>query len=311
VAEDYDAVIVGAGTAGLTAGMYAARQGMKTVVLEQMMAGAGIINVEKIENYPGFPRGISGAELGPLIQEQAMNAGANIILEEATGVVLDEPYRVVTTAFGESYRAKAVIIAAGSNSKSLGIPGEEEMLGSGVSHCATCDGPLFHGEVVCVVGGGDSAADEAITLTEYVDRVVIFHRGERLDAQKVLQDRVFSNPKIEMVFNTQVESIVGDGLVTGVQVRNVITNLPERVSLAGVFVYVGLEPNSEVVRGLVKLDRAGHIPVGLWMDTEVPGVYAAGDIRQNSASQIASSAGDGATAAIGAFRYIAGRQWPR
>ena len=202
-------------------------------------------------------------------------------------------------------------MAAGSSFRQLGIPGEEELLGSGVSHCATCDGPLFQGEVVCVVGGGDSAADEAVTLAGYVERVVVFHRGERLDAQKVLQDRLLSTPRVEMVFNTQVESIMGEGLVTGVQVRNIITNLPERVSLAGVFVYVGLEPNSEVVRGLVKLDQAGHIPVGLWMETEVPGLYAAGDIRQHSASQLASSAGDGATAAIGAHRYISSRQWSR
>lgn len=309
MAVDCDVMIVGAGAAGLTAGTYAARYGLKTVVLEHMMAGTQIINAERIENYPGFPNGITGAELALQMQEQAVNAGAEFVMAEATGLALDDPYRVVTTDSGD-YRTKTLIVAAGSTGRKLGIPGEEEFYGNGVSHCATCDGPLFSGEVVGVAGGGDSAADEALTLTDYVDRVILFHRRDQLRAQKVLQDRLLSNPKIEVDFNTVVESILGSNTVTGVQTRNVVTNLTGRLDVTGLFVYVGLEPNAEFVRGVLRTDNAGHIPVGLWMETEVPGIYAAGDIRQNSAAQLASAAGDGATAAIAAFRYINGRQWP-
>ena len=306
MANEYDVVIVGGGAAGLTAGMYAARYGLRTAIIERMMGGNQIINVEKIENFPGFPQGVSGAELGPLMQEQAMDAGAEFLMEEATGVVLDGPYKVITTTDGD-YRARALIVAAGSSLRKLGIPGEEELYGSGVSHCATCDGPLFVGEVVGVVGGGDSAGDEALTLAEYVDRVILFHRGDRLEAQKIIQDRVTRNPKVDVVYNTSVEAILGETLVTGVQIRNLITNLADRMNLAGLFVYVGLDPNTEFVRGIVKTDNAGHIPVNVWMETDVPGIYAAGDIRQHSAAQLVSAAGDGATAATAAFRSISGR----
>ena len=306
MADEYDVVIVGAGVAGLTAGMYAARYGLRTVVVERMMPGNQVINVDRIENFPGFPQGISGAELVPLIQEQATDSGAEFLMGEVTGVVLEGSRKVVATTAG-SYRTKALIVAAGSTLRTLGIPGEEELFGSGVSHCATCDGPMFAGEVVGVVGGGDSASDEAIALTEYVDRVIMFHRRDRLDAQAVLRERLMGHSKIEMVLNTVVESVLGDSLVTGVEVRNVITNLADRVELTGLFVYVGLEPNTEFLRGTLKLDNAGHVPVDLRMETAVPGIYAAGDIRQQSSSQFASAAGDGATAAVAAYRYISGR----
>jgi len=285
--------------------MYAGRHGLRTMVIERLMAGNQIINVEKVEDFPGFPEGVAGAELAPLIQDQAMKAGAEFAMDEVTGLTLDGPYKVVTTYSG-SYRTGAVIVAAGSSLRKLGIPGEEELYGSGVSQCATCDGPMFMGEVVGVVGGGDAAADEAMTLTEYVDKVVLFHRREELRAQKVLQDRVLNHPKIDVALNTVVESIVGENMVKGVQVRNVVTNLRDRVDLTGVFVFVGLEPNTDFVRGVLKTDNAGHIPVDLWMETEVPGMFAAGDIRQHSAAQLASAAGDGATAAIAAVRYVAG-----
>ena len=306
MANEYDVVIVGGGAAGLTAGMYAARYGMRTAIVERMMGGNQIINVERIENFPGFPQGVSGAELGPLMQEQAMDAGAEFVMAEATDAVLDGPYKVIRTSDGD-YRARALIVAAGSSLRKMGIPGEEEFYGSGVSHCATCGGPLFKGEVVGVIGGGDSAGDEALTLAEYTDRVILFHRGDRLDAQKIIQERVIRSPNVEIIYNTTVEAILGESLVTGVRVRNKITNFSDRMSLAGVFVYVGLEPNTEFVRGIVKTDNAGHIPVNTWMETDVPGVYAAGDIRQNSAAQLVSSAGDGATAATAAFRFISGQ----
>ena len=306
--SDYDVIIIGGGAAGLSAGMYAARYGLKTGILEQLMGGGQVINAERIENFPGFAKPVSGAEFSALLQEQAMDAGAEFLMGESTGLVLDGQHRVVTT-YDEPYRAKTIIIATGSSTRSLGIPGEEEMVGSGVSHCATCDGPLFKNEVVGVVGGGDAAADEALTLTEYTDNVILFHRRDALRAHKTLRDRVVQHPDIELVYNTVVEEVSGEGTVNGVRVRNLVTNLVEQVNLTGLFVYVGTSPNSNFVQGVVKTDNAGHIPVNVKMETEVPGIYAAGDIRQHSVAQLAAAAGDGVTAAVEAYRYISGQTW--
>ena len=307
-ANDYDVLVIGAGLAGMTAAMYASRYGLRTGLVERMMGGAQIINLERIENYPGFPQGVAGAELGPLIQEQAMDAGAEFIMGDVASISRDGDFKVVETDAG-GFRSKAVIVAAGSNLRQLGIPGEEEMFGRGVSHCATCDGPLYMGEVVGVVGGGDSAADEALTLTEYVDKVLMFHRRDQLRAHHAVEERVHYNRKIEVVWNTVVEEVLGEGTVTAVKTRNVVTNLENTVSLTGLFVYVGLEPNSSLVSNLVKVDNAGHIPVNISMETQVGGLYAVGDIRQNSASQLATAVGDGATAAISAFNFVRSKNW--
>ena len=305
--QEFDILIIGGGMAGLTAGIYASRYGLNTAIVEQMMAGAQIINLEKIENFPGFPQGIAGYELGPATQEQAMNAGVEVLMDTATNISVDGEYLRVTGDMGGSYRGKAVIMAAGSSLRSLGIPGEEEFEGRGVSHCATCDGPLYMGQTVAVVGGGDSAADEALTLTEYTERVILFVRGDSLDAQQVLQDRIAANPKLEVRYGAEVVEIVGEDTVTGVRVRTADGETVE--SLSGLFIYIGLDPNSVSVADLVPLDNAGHIPVGLSMDTPQPGLFAAGDIRQQSAAQLVASAGDGATAAIAAFRYINSKEW--
>ena len=308
MANDYAVLIIGGGLAGLTASIYSARYGLSTGVIELMMGGASIINLEKIENFPGFVEGISGAELGPAAQEQAMNVGVDFIMAEATGIKTDGDYKVVSTDSGD-YRAKAVIVAAGSQLKHLGIPGEEEFNGRGVSHCATCDGPMFMGETVGVVGGGDSAADEALTLTEYAEKVMVFHRRDELRAQKILQDRLLRNPKIEMVWNAELQEIIGEDTVSGVKIKNVVTNHEETIGLTGLFVYVGLEPNSGIAAAVSKTDNAGHIDVNLSMETSTQGVYAVGDIRQSSARQLVASAGDGATAAVGAFNYIRSKTW--
>ena len=308
MANDYDLLIIGGGLAGMTAAMYGAQYGLKTGLVERMMGGASIINVEKIENFPGFPQGISGAELGPSVQEQAMNAGAEFIMADVARISREGNFTMVASDAG-GYRTKALIVAAGSTLRQMGIPGEQELFGRGVSQCATCDGPMFMGEVVGVVGGGDSAADEALTLTEYCERVLLFHRRDSLRAYESLQERVHQNRKIEVVWNSVVEEVVGEDTVTGVRVRNVVTNLENQVYLSGLFVFVGLEPNSSVVEGVVKVDNAGHIPVNVSMETEVPGIYAVGDIRQKSVSQLASAVGDGATAAISAFKFIRGKSW--
>ena len=305
--QNYDVIIIGGGMAGLTAGIYSARHGLSTAIVEEMMAGAQIINLERIENFPGFPQGIAGYELGPSTQEQAMDAGVEILMDTVTDVNADGDYLRVVGDGGSAYRAKAVIMAAGSSLRTLGIPGEEEFNGRGVSHCATCDGPMYIGQTVAVVGGGDSAADEALTLTDYADRVILFHRGDALDSQNVLQERIAASGKIEVRYNTEIVEVLGEDAVTGIRVRSADGETVEPVH--GLFVYVGLNPNSAPIANLVPLDNSGHIPVGLTMDTPQPGLFAAGDIRQQSASQLVASAGDGATAAIAAFRYINSRQW--
>ena len=304
----YDVVIIGGGVAGLTAGMYACRAGLKTVLLERMMTGGQIINADKIENFPGFPEGISGAEIGPLLQEQATRHGLDIQLVEVESLKQADPHWVVDSYSGE-YEARAVIIAGGSTLRKLGVPGEEEMHGAGVSYCATCDGAFFMGQVVGVAGGGDSALDEALVLTQFASRVIIFCRDAEFSGEKVLQDRVFSNPKIEVRWETTVDAILGEGGVDGVSITDTTSGETSRVDLAGIFIYVGLEPNSQYLDKVLPLDGGGHIPTDLWMETPVPGLFAAGDIRQKSAAQLASSAGDGATAAIAARRYIEGREW--
>jgi thioredoxin reductase (NADPH) len=237
-----------------------------------------------------------------------MNAGAEFIMAEASNLSRDGDYQVVRSDAGV-YRAKAVIVAAGSTLRKMGIPGEDEFNGRGVSHCATCDGPMYMDQTVGVIGGGDSAADEALTLAQYAGKVMLFHRRAEFRAQKVLQDRLIRNPKIEIVWNALVQEIIGENTVSGVKMRNHITNFEETIGLTGMFVYVGLEPNSALVRGIARTDNSGHIQVNLSMETSSPGLYAAGDIRQNSASQLISAAGDGATAAISAFRFIKSRSW--
>lgn len=305
----YDVVIIGGGAAGLTAGLYASRAGLKATLLERLMSGGQVVNAEKIENFPGFPDGISGAEFGPLLQDQAMKYGMEIQLTEVMKLRQQDPYWILETYDGEIL-AKAVIIAGGSTLRTLGVTGEEELVGAGVSYCATCDGAFFIDQVVGVVGGGDSALDEAMVLTEFASKVIVFHRRDQLRGQKVLQDRALANPKIEFRWNTTVDAILGEAEVEAVSVTDVTSGETSRVDLSGLFVYVGLDPNSQYLQDILPLDNAGHVPTDTWMRTPMPGLFASGDIRQNSAAQLVSAAGDGATAAIAAQRYIEGRDWP-
>jgi thioredoxin reductase (NADPH) len=302
--RDTDLIVIGAGVAGLTAAMFAGRYGLKVVVVEQLGAGGQIINAERIDNLPGFPDGIAGHELGPLLHQQAEAAGAEFVLDAVERLEASGVDRIVHGA-SETLRAPAVIIAAGSALRPLGVPGEEKLLGKGVSHCASCDGALFAGLNVCVIGGGDSALDEALVLSEHASRVNLFHCGERLDAQKILRDRVAATDKIELALDTIVEEIVGEDAVTGVRLRDGKTGRTRLEACKGVFVYVGLEPNTAFVRGVLALDPAGHIETDINMHTSLAGVFAAGDIRAHSVAQLAAAAGDGATAAIAAFRYLA------
>jgi thioredoxin reductase (NADPH) len=299
--RDFDLVVVGAGVAGLTAAMFAARYGLVVVVVDQIGVGGQIINAERIENFPGLPTPLGGHELGPLLHEQAETAGAEFLLDTVEGIEAGDSHHIVHGA-GERLRARAVIVAAGSALRPLGIAGEEKLVGRGVSHCAACDGAFFKGHEVCVIGGGDSALDEALLLTEHASRVTIFHRGERLDAQKALRDK--AHGKVEIVLNTALEEIVGEDAVTGVRLRDLKTGSTRLQPVKGVFVYVGLEPNTAFLRGVLALDAAGHIETDINMRTSVAGIFAAGDIRKHSVALLAAAAGDGATAAISAFRYL-------
>ena len=307
--QTYDLAIVGGGAAGLTAGLYACRAGLKTVLFESLMTGGQVINAENIENFPGFPDGISGAEFGPLLQEQATRYGLEIRLGEVTALRPESPFWAIEL-YGGLEQARAVIYAAGSTLRKLGVPGEQDLEGAGVSYCATCDGPFFQGETVGVVGGGDSALDEALVLTEFASKVVVFHRGDELAAQQVLRDRVAANPKIEVRYNTTVDEVLGGGAVDGISITDVESGETSRVDLSGLFIYVGLDPNSSCLDGLLELDGGGHVPTDVWMRTPLPGLLAAGDVRQGSAAQLVTSAGDGATAAIAAQRYVKGAAWP-
>jgi thioredoxin reductase (NADPH) len=302
--DTYDLLIVGAGLAGLTAAVYGGRFGLRTAVVEHLVSGGQVLNVEKIENYPGFPQGVSGFDLGPLVQEQAEAAGAEFIMDTVTGLSAVGNRRVLHCANSE-LTSTAILIAAGSALRSLGIPGETEFLGKGVSHCASCDAPFFVGKEVCVVGGGDSALDEAAVLAQsQVGQVTIVHRGTAFSAQQVAVDRLKGLSNVEALYETELVEITGTNTVAGVRLRR-NGDMHER-ALAGVFIFVGLEPNSAFLKDIVELDPTGHVVVDPYLQTSVTGVYAAGDIRQGSAGQLVSAAGDGAAAATFAARYVRG-----
>ena len=303
--QDFDIVIVGAGVAGLTAAMTAARQGVTVAVVDQLGVGGQIANAERIENFPGYPQGIGGHELGPLLHEQAESAGATFLLDTVERISVEGEHRIVHCA-GDTLRARAVIVAAGSSPRMLGIPGEERLLGHGVSHCASCDGPFFKGQEVGVIGGGDAAIDEAFVLAGHASKVTVFHRGPSLKAQRALIER--ARDRITIVLNTIVEEILGDAAVTGVRLRDIVTGAVREQSLKAVFVYVGTTPNSAFVQDLLTTDQTGRIENDPWtMRTAGPGIFVAGDIRRHSVALLAAVAGDGATAAISAVRYLQGR----
>ena len=292
--------------AGLTASLVAAQHGLSVILVDQMGVAGQVLNVDRIDNMPGFPEGIPGYELGPIVQAQAEAAGSEFAFDTAVGLNVVGDSRILRCD-EEDFAGRAIIVAAGSSLRNLGIPGEDRFEGKGVSHCASCDGSFFAGKAVAVAGGGDSAVEEAVVLTQYAEKVLVFHPGNELHAQRYLIDAAFNLAPIEVVHGTQVEEIIGDDLVTGVQVRDLNTGMVRVEAVEGVFVYVGLEPNSAFLRGVVELDSSGHIVTDVNMATSCPGVFAAGDIREGSVALVASAIGDGATAAVNAFKYARGR----
>lgn len=300
----YEVAIVGAGAAGLTAALYASRARRRTVVFERELVGGQIATTDLVENYPGFPEGIGGLELAQRLQQQAERFGAELRYEavEALRPHPDGGFELATAS--GRYRAAAVIVTAGAQHRKLGVPGEAEFVGKGVSYCATCDGAFFRDQDVVVVGGGDSALDEGLFLTRFARSVTIVHRREQLRASAVLQQRALANPRIRFRLNAVVTAVEGGEVVERVRLRDVATGEESVLPTAGVFVFIGQVPNSHLLAGLVDLDDGGHAKVDLEMRTSVPGLFVAGDVRWKAARQLVSAAGDGATAALAAERYL-------
>jgi len=300
----YDVIIIGGGPAALSAAIYTCRALLKTLVLEKRYLGGQVSGTEMIENYPGFPSVISGIELTERMEAQAKRFGAEIRYEEVSKLEVKDGLKIVTTD-SDTYGTKIVILASGADPRKLGIPGEEEFYGRGVSYCATCDGAFYRGKNVVVVGGGDSAITEGIFLTKYAESVKIIHRRDVVKATKIYLDEAASNPKITMVLNTIVESIQGDEAVKGVIAKNLLTGEKSEIPCQGVFIFVGSLPNTGFLGNLLCVDAGCHIETDASMETSIEGIYAVGDVRKNSYKQIATAVGDGVTAAIAAEHKLA------
>ena len=300
--ELYDVIIIGGGPAGLTAGLYASRGKLKTLIIEKMLAGGQIATTDHVENYPGFTAG-SGQALTEIMEEQAKKFGTEFVMAEVTDVQLAGSEKMITTRQGRMC-APAVILATGCGSRRLEVPGEEEFLGRGVSFCATCDGAFYEELPVMVVGGGDAAVEEAIYLTRFAEKVYLVHRRDALRATGVVQDRAIANQKIEFVWDSVVEEIRGGELLERVLVKNVKDGSKKEISVNGVFVYIGFLPNTGFLAGKVKMSDSGYIITNDRMETSVPGVFAAGDCRQKLLRQVVTATGDGATAAFAVEKYL-------
>ena len=298
-----DLIIIGAGPAGLTAGLYASRASLKTVLLERLSPGGQVITTDKVDNYPGFPDGVSGFELVDRMKRQAEKFGLKIQSNEVVQLQLSSQKKFIITD-KETYEAKAIILACGADHRKLDIEGEDHFTGKGVSYCATCDGPFYRDQEVAVIGGGDTAVEEALFLTRFVKRVYLIHRRDELRATKLLQNMVKAEEKITLVWDSIPIKISGVNGVEGLDIKNVITGEETHIILQGVFVFIGYTPNNKLVNKQLKLDQKGFIITDNNMETSVPGVFAAGDIRSKILRQISTAVGDGATAAFTAEKYL-------
>lgn len=296
-------IILGAGPAGLSAALYAARAELNPLVLTGMELGGQVALTNTIENYPGFPDGMGGSQLGELFQKQAEKFGARIEYDSATEVDLSvHPYVVKT--YSKEFTAEALVLATGASSVHLNVPGESELTGKGVSYCATCDGWFFRDKEVVVVGGGDSALEEALFLTRYVNKATIVHRRDAFRGGALLQKRVSENPKIEIAFDSVVEKVLGEDKVTGVQLKNVKTGEVRELATDGVFIFIGHTPNTAMYKGQLDMDDKGFLVIDDKMQTSKPGVFAAGEVADTTYKQVITSAGMGAAAAIQAGKYL-------
>ncbi|PKM47457.1 MAG: thioredoxin-disulfide reductase [Firmicutes bacterium HGW-Firmicutes-8] len=301
---DYEVIIIGGGPAGMSAGLYASRAALKTVLLEKSMPGGQASTTDKIENYPGFPEGIPGPDLMLRMDEQARRFGLETKFTEVLAVTqTPEGEFLIKTSDGD-ITSKTVVISTGAQSKSLGVAGEDKYSGRGLSYCATCDGAFFQGKKVAVVGGGDSAIQEGIFLTKFAEKVFIIHRRGELRATKVLQEKAESHPKIEFILDSVITDILGSDKIEAVKIKNLRTNEVKAVSVEGVFVYIGKEPASGLFRGFIDIDERGYITTDLKMQTSRRGVFAAGDVRQSPLRQVVTAVADGAVAAVSANEYL-------
>ncbi len=298
----YDLAIIGGGPAGLSAGLYGARANLKTVVIERGLPGGQMQNTLEIENYPGVGR-VEGPELSDQMHQQALAVGVEWKTGEVSAVELEGQPKTIKVG-SEVIKARSVIIASGAQPRYLEVPGEKELAGRGVSYCATCDGAFYTDLDVVVVGGGDSAVEEGMFLTNYVNSVTIIHRRDELRAQAILQERAFKNDQIKFIWDSVVEKIEGEQKVSGVLIRNIKDDSTKVVPCSGVFIYIGFYPNSEYLKGSPILDGEGYVIAGPDMATTIPGVFAAGDVRTTPLRQIVSAAGDGAIAAMEAYHYL-------
>jgi thioredoxin reductase (NADPH) len=299
---DYDIVIVGGGPGGLTAGLYGSRAELRTLVVEKYLPGGQIANTEDVEDYPGFER-ISGAELAQKMTDHAKKFGLEIISDLVEDVHCRGEIKVVKTPERE-ITAKAVIIATGGSPNLLGVPGEKEFSGKGVSYCAICDGAFFKGEIIAVAGGGDAAVEEAMFLTRFGAKVILIHRRDELRAQKIIQTRAFANEKLEFIWDSVVEEIMGDTKVRSLTLKNVKTGEKSSLDVGAIFVFIGFVPNSDIVRESIRKNEAGYFITDDRMETSIPGIYAIGDVRQQLVKQITNAVGDGTTAAVAALKHI-------
>jgi len=298
-----DLIIIGSGPAGLSAALYAARAELKPLVLTGMILHGQASVTNMIENYPGFPEGIGGQELGQLFQTQAERFGAEIEMDQVVSVDLSTQPFIVNT-YGKVYEANSLIITTGADHRKLGVPGEKELTGRGVSYCGTCDGWFFKDKDIVVVGGGDSALEEGLFLTRFAKSVTIIHRREELRAGAILQERAFANPKIKFIWDTVVTEIIGENAVESIKLMNVKTDEKSLLKTEGVFVFIGHTPNTELFAGQLEFDDADYLVVDKLMQTSVPGVFAAGEVADPDFRQVITSAGMGAAAAIQATRYL-------
>ena len=301
---DYDVVILGAGAAGLSAGLYTTRAMLKTVLLEQIGPGGQLLITDEIENYPGFPEGVKGQELAAMMERQTARFGAETEYTEVMGIEnIDQPVKIIHTD-DRDFTAKAIIIATGGSHNKLGVAGEDALAGRGVSYCAVCDGNFFRGQDVVVVGGGDSALDEGHYLSGIVNSVTFIHRRDELRGAKVLQERAFANEKVKFLWNTVVEEFRGDQALDRALVKDLKTDKTYEYPMAAAFIYVGFHPNTEYLSDLLELDSGGHIFTDIHMRTAIPMVYACGDARAESTRQLGAAVGDGITAARAAFHAL-------
>ncbi len=301
--EAYDLIIVGGGPAGLTAALYAARSRLNVLLVERVAPGGQIAMTDLVENYPGFPEGITGMELVSRIKAQVDKLNVPIRQGEVRALEEDRAFKVVYVD-SDWLEAKTVVVASGASPKRLGLPREDEFIGRGISFCATCDAPFYKGQNVAVVGGGDTAVQEALYLTKFAKKVYLIHRRNKLRAARILQERLLQSDKVEVLWSSAVDELIGEGLLEGIRVRNLESGEKQVLKVLGLFLFVGWRPNSAFLKGVVDLDAEGFVITGENMETSVPGIFAAGDVRRKILRQVSTAVGDGATAAHAAERYL-------